>query len=284
MAGKVTVEDAIKKGNRMLKYPTTCIFIALLLASFIGAIALKLHPFTGILAGFILGGGLASLYSSIMTTRWRIWAFGNVDNVHELQRAAITEQLINEENSWKEKLEIRSTSDVALLADIKRRLDEEKNFIDDPGVANVTLIFNSYIEWSLGGWLLILLGVVTGYFISWFTLIILIPAAGILYKAYTRSKEDAGKAVITINNNGIGTFSADFNTWSEIENEKISYVSSGRSGSYRFTYDYPGGKEDINLNFLKIKPYQLNHLLYIYRNRYLNAAKRLNTTSATDTQ
>ncbi len=252
----------------MLKYPIRCVFTLFLFGGLFLSMLLKIHPAIGLISGVLLGGGLGLLYSGIMTTKWRIWAFSSVDNLHELKRAAITEQLINEDNSWQEKLEIRSESDKALLAAIQNRLEEERSFIDDLGVANQTLIFNSYIEWNLGGWFLIVLGVVTGYLISWFTLIILIPAIGILYKGYTRSRTDIGKAVITINNKGIGTFSADFHTWSEIENEKVTYISTGRNGYYQFTYDYPGGSENISLNFIKVKPSQLNHLLYIYRNRY----------------
>ncbi len=264
----------------MLKYPIRVLFPVLFLGCLMLSVYLKIHPEIGLITGFILGGALSLLYSAYMTTKWRIWAFSNVDNVHELKRAAITEQLINEDDSWQTKLEIRTQSDNEALAAIQKRFEEERSFIDDLTVPNVTLIFNSYIEYTLGGWFLIGLGVATGFLISWFTLLILIPAIGILYKGYTRTRQDTGNAVITITNDGIGTYSADFHNWSEIENEKVTYISSGRNGSYQFGYDYPGGSEDINLNFVKIKPSQLNHLLYIYRNRNMQKQNAKATTIA----
>jgi len=225
MTENVSVEEAIIRGNRIIKYPANVLFLGLLMGCLPLSVYLKIHPGIGLVSGIALGGSLSLLYSSYMTTKWRIWAFSNADNIHELKRAAITERLITEDNSWQAKLEFRTKADKELLAAIQKRFDEERNFIDDLTVPDVTLIYNSYVEWTIGGWFLIAVSIITGFLFSWFTLILWIPAIGILYKGYTRSRQDTGKAVITITNEGIGTFSADFHNWAEIENEKVTYVS-----------------------------------------------------------
>jgi hypothetical protein len=43
-----------------------------------------------------------------MITKWRVWAFENVRNVHELKKRAIQEKLISADSSIFEKTEIRT--------------------------------------------------------------------------------------------------------------------------------------------------------------------------------
>jgi hypothetical protein len=46
-----------------------------------------------------------------MITKWRLWAFENVRNVHELKERAVQAKLIWPDHSIFEKMEIRSASD-----------------------------------------------------------------------------------------------------------------------------------------------------------------------------
>ena len=81
----VTVDEAIAKGHRMVNYPVFVIMIGISgLTLYLGS--QNFIPEWCIPVGFILSFGLAWLWWSIMITRWRLWAFDNVRNVHELKK------------------------------------------------------------------------------------------------------------------------------------------------------------------------------------------------------
>ncbi|WP_256867389.1 hypothetical protein [Winogradskyella forsetii] len=110
MREQTTVDKAIKRGHLIVNVP---VFIAI-----IGCPALSLYlskqnliPGWGIGIAFFIGFVLAWFIWSFMITKWRIWAFDNVRNVHELKKRAIREKLIWNEGSIFEKTEIRRSED-----------------------------------------------------------------------------------------------------------------------------------------------------------------------------
>lgn len=106
----VTVDEAISKGKRMINYPGFSIMLIILGLCFYLGIE-KIWPFWIVPVGFVLAFVVAWLYWSIMITKWRLWAFNNVRNVHELKRRAIQEKLIWPDHSIFEKTEIRNPTD-----------------------------------------------------------------------------------------------------------------------------------------------------------------------------
>jgi hypothetical protein len=58
-----------------------------------------------------------------MITKWRIWAFQNVRNVHELKKRAIIEILIWEVGNFFEKTEIRSNHDKIKLKQLEVKIN-----------------------------------------------------------------------------------------------------------------------------------------------------------------
>src|SRR5688572_28161200 len=98
----VSVDQAIAKGHRMVNYPVLIIMFGTLGLCLYLEIQ-KIFPFWIIPVGFGLAFGLAWLWWSIMITKWRLWAFDNVRNVHELKKRAVREKLIWADNSFFEK-------------------------------------------------------------------------------------------------------------------------------------------------------------------------------------
>ncbi len=124
----VTVNKAITRGHRMVNYPVFVIMIGTLSVSFFlgsqGSFPLWIFPL-----GFGLAFGLAWLYWSIMITKWRIWAFENVRNVHELKKRAIQEKLIWPDGSVFEKTEIRSSATKEKWKSLKSNLSGKISFL-----------------------------------------------------------------------------------------------------------------------------------------------------------
>ena len=119
MREQKSVDKAIKRGHLIVNVP---VFIAI-----IGCPALSLYlskqnliPGWGIGIAFFIGFVLAWFIWSFMITKWRIWAFDNVRNVHELKKRAIREKLIWNEGSIFEKTEIRRSEDKIKLKKIDK--------------------------------------------------------------------------------------------------------------------------------------------------------------------
>lgn len=126
MKEEISVDKAINRGHLMVNVP---VFITI-----IGCPVLSIYlsdknliPKWGILFGFILGFVLAWLLWSFMITKWRIWAFENVRNVHELKKRAIQEKLIWNDGNIFEKTEIRSYEDKLKLKKLKRNSKKKMN-------------------------------------------------------------------------------------------------------------------------------------------------------------
>lgn len=119
----ITVEDAINKGQRMVNTPVAIImFGTMVLFYFLGIVGIISLWFTPI--SIILGPSFGWLYWSFMITKWRIWAFSNVQNICKLEAQAIRNQLIWERGSRFEKTEIRSKKEKRIIEEITARLDD----------------------------------------------------------------------------------------------------------------------------------------------------------------
>ncbi|RFZ83439.1 hypothetical protein DYU05_15010 [Mucilaginibacter terrenus] len=82
----VTVDEALARGKRTINYPVLVITFGCIFLPFILMPIFDLPGWTAV-PGFAAGFLLAWLWWSITITQWRIWAFDNVRNVHELKSA-----------------------------------------------------------------------------------------------------------------------------------------------------------------------------------------------------
>lgn len=277
----VSVEEALKKGDRWIKYPSLATFLLCLLLGFIYSIKSSILPLWGFLSGFIAGTILMFLYNGYATTKWRIWAFRNVNDVHELKKAAITERIIPWDGSWLEKLEIRTDADKRALTEIQLRFEEPLRFFDDLIVLSQTVIYSSRIA----GFAIILLSLLTLAIATiLFATFDIYPFAILLFIGgcfgiWRSQKLIQQQPVITLTEDGIETAPVGFYDWKEITEERVEFYQAGRNSRYYFRYRTPKGQEEISLQYLDVTPRRLNHLLYVYRHRNENKTKQgLNLT------
>lgn len=265
----VTVDEAISKGHKMVNYPVMVIMFGTIgLTLYLGT--QKLIPTWGFPVGFVLAFIFAWLWWSIMITKWRLWAFDNVRNVHELKKRAIQEKLIWADNSIFEKTEIRNATDKEKLNSLTNKFKQEDHFQDDLTVDNETVIYYSkgknLVEMvimlgCLGVGIYLLLKT-DSYFIG---AILSIVGAYFGYKEYKEATNTEPQ--IIINDKGIKTISTDFYNWNDIENEEVISEGSGKHTHYYLTYEFPDGTEHLQIDDYDTDLRNLNKLLILYRGR-----------------
>lgn len=265
----VTVDEAISKGHKMVNYPVMVIMFGTIgLTLYLGK--QKLIPTWGFPVGFVLAFIFAWLWWSIIITKWRLWAFDNVRNVHELKKRAIQEKLIWADNSFFEKTEIRNATDKEKLNSLTNKFKQEDLFQDDLTVDNETVIYYSkgknLVEMvimlgCLGVGIYLLLKT-DSYIIG---AILSIVGAYFGYKEYKEATNTEPQ--IIINDKGIKTISTDFYSWNDIENEEVISEGSGKHTHYYLTYEFPDGTEHLQIDDYDTNLRNLNKLLILYRGR-----------------
>lgn len=265
----VSVEEALRKGQRMVDYPTKGILI-------IGGaidyylISARLIDGFWILLAIILPFLVAWLWWSVMVTKWRLWAFENVRNVHQLEREAVRLSLIWPRGSFFEKTEIRTAAEDVKWADLQQKFLKDDVFTDDLSVPQETRVYISKMQKRLEFGLGVLVLAVGLFFCvlredyvmgSFFVLVgLLITYIG--YRGMINRKPQ-----IIINENGIQTASAPFTDWREVYNEEAYTDASGKNSRNYLSYNCPSGLVKIEISDLDIARKTLSHLLIVYRGR-----------------
>ena len=269
MSNSITVDEAIKKGHKLVTYPSIVIIIIILVTAFTLAI-LNIFSFWIIGFAFVLAFVLPWLYWGFRITKWRIWAFDGVRNVHELQRRAVEENLIWEEGHLFESLEIRNTSDKLKWKALQEKFFENDIFSDDFSLPTTTEIFNSkrknfilislsLVSFTIG--MTAILGRVDLIFGG-----ILLVLSGVLsFFIFRTTKKKEPKLIL--NELGIQTSSTKTYKWSDIKNEAIVDEGTYRLSQSYLIFDHPNGSEKIFLNDLAIEKRNLENLLRVYRGR-----------------
>ena len=129
MKKEITVDKAIKRGHLIVNIPVFAVMFGIpTLGIYLSSISLIPVWIMGI--SFPMGFLIAWLTWSLMITKWRIWAFDNVTNVHDLKRRAIQEKLIWEDGNIFEKTEIRTNKEEEILNVLKTKLEKEDVYED----------------------------------------------------------------------------------------------------------------------------------------------------------
>lgn len=269
MNDSVSVDDAIKKGKRLVNYPGTTIMLGTLGICFYLGIQ-HIMPFWIVPLGFILSFVFAWIYWSFMITKWRLWAFDNVRNVHELKKRAIHEKLIWPDDSFFEKTEIRSMADKEKWNALQYKFSKKDMFIDDFTIPNETIIYFSksknFTEMAICiGCFIVGICLIIGN--NNYLLGIIMCAIGIYY-GYKKFKNATNKKPqIIINEKGIKTASTNFFEWKDIKYEDVVSTGSGKHTKYFFKYNYPNGCVELQIDDLDTNYDKLNKLLILYRGR-----------------
>jgi hypothetical protein len=221
----------MKRGQLVVNVPVFVLMFGTM-GSFVFLLAKSLIPpylvFLSIVGSPLVGW----IYWSFAITRWRIWAFSQVDNVHELKERAIIGKLIWPDGSIFEKTEIRTEKDRALLRIIETRFDEippSREIADDSSIPDTTLIYYSrtYILVTAG-----FMAIVAGYGVyvlattSRQYLGIFCVLFGGYYIVRNIKKITSTRPQIILNKIGI-TIGDRLIKWREINDVTISHSSNG---------------------------------------------------------
>lgn len=272
---KLSVDKAIHKGQKMVNYP----IFTLMIIGFSLSICSPLIFESGwsIPIGFVTTFAIMWLWWSFMITQWRIWAFENCRNVHELKRRAIEDKLIGSDGSFFEKTEIRTTEQRNKLIELENKFqiaDELKFIYDDGSIPNETKIYYSKISlaiyWVSGislfsyGVYVFLIEDILGYFF-------ILVSIFLLYSAY--KKAFLKDAPITLNSKGIKIHPNTFIKWEDIEHIKNKFHHSGSTMSWSLRlalYEKNLHREQeisVKLNDLEVSLDELELLIKVYQQR-----------------
>ena len=138
----ITVNEAIKTGIWCIKLPIIIIVLGFICfgiyISFIYSFSkyyFILIVFTGIISAF--------LYSLFIVPKWKIWAFGNVRNVHELKTKAISKKIISTEMDWMSRNEFFFGSDKQKWEEIQKKFLFPDEINANQVIENEISVYNS---------------------------------------------------------------------------------------------------------------------------------------------
>jgi hypothetical protein len=265
----VTVDEALSKGKRDINLPVYVIMF--------GIIGLSVYLVTGqnypgwyIVVGIVCGFVLGWLYWSFAITKWRLWAFDNVRNVHELKKRAIKEKLIWSDGSYFERTEIRTVDQKQRLISLQDKFNKPDIFNEDYSIPVETIVYYSKIKGLLQA--IFMIAVFAGGFyllIHEHNYIIgtIVSAVGAIF-TYTGIAHYSNRTPqIIISNSGIQTKSIHFYSWQEVRGEDVITRQNGKSSTNYFIYQYPGGNAELDISEFDIDKKDLEKLLRIYRGR-----------------
>lgn len=269
MKQELTVDKAIKRGHLTVNVPVWSIMLGTPGISMY-LFSLKLIPNWGIAVSFFIGFLLAWLFWSYRVTKWRLWAFENVRNVHELKKRAIQEGLIWKDNKWYNKTEIKSSFDKLKWKELEKKFEKEDEYREDHSLPKSSIIYyskskNAYeliiMLGCLGLGILLLVksdSYITGTLLS-------IAGAYFSFKEFRQVTNSSPQ--IIIDDKGIKTITTDFQKWSEIKNEEVIMERTGKQREFYLIYDYPNGLVKLKIDDYNINQKELENLLRTYRIR-----------------
>jgi hypothetical protein len=234
----VTVQEAINRGFKIITLP----FKAIIVSSGVLLILIAIwHPSWWNLLLFPSGILAAILYTQYAIPRWRIWAYSNVADIHQLQRSAELSGLLMR-RSFEGARGLMSGRQRKKLSLLLERFSEEYVFLDDLTIPVATPVYSG------GGK-------------AMFT----IDGAGVRITPdeliQWHEIENERIAQITFGKSeGMSRFSGN------IYGPSISYVGTASKELLRFE---SGQKRfEFPLASLAIPGWQLDYLFYIYRGRF----------------
>ncbi len=229
---------------------------------------------TALIVGIVLGIIIAWITWSVLITKWRIWAFSNVRNVHELKREAIRNKLIWKTGSRFEKTEYRSKKDLLILEQLLEKFKVDDVIKEDPKIPEETKIYQPLINALLICVFMLIIILVGGIMIykdqnvSFYMGVVMIIIGVLGIKDSYKNILDRQPKII-INKAGIKIKTEAFKPWSEIYEEQVITEGYGSASKNYLTFS------DDNYNYTKIEidnfnttPSKLENILRTYRIRY----------------
>jgi len=286
----VSVDEAIAKGKQMLLVPRILMILGLFLFFFIGALILMGATsgvavpanvwliITAVLLGsFAVFIFLPFWYLSNVTTRWKLWAFEQVNDFDELKILASQANLYAVYGSGMDKIMIQSAGNRERWKQLQSRQNSGV-FIDDYSVPAETQIFYSKPLLTFYVMLFALL-MVTGIWMTYFgftedqTLAfkmlgpVLSMVFAFLVFRMLKSLRDPDPQLI-VGNKGLFTKATGLVPWDQLYREEVKRVQQGKSVRYVLYFMHPGGDANIDITQFSGNRYKLQRLMRLYRKRF----------------
>ncbi|WP_445720467.1 hypothetical protein [Flavobacterium sp.] len=265
----VPIDLAIKKGHRMINYPMVFLFWVIFIIGLVSFdtnfenILLKILWLISILF-------IPLLYRCFYIPKWKVWAFENVRNVHELKKRAIQEHILYDDDSIFKKFEIFTFEDKAKWTLIQDKFSITDIFEDDQNIPSEIKIYYSKtknLRFIVIMCALISLGLLSILSSKEYLFGAAFLVVG-LYFGYNYFKFALNtKPQIILNKFGIETVSAKLIGWNEIWDEKVICEGSGKHSKYYLTYKYENGEEKLIIDNFATNQIKLEKLMQIYRGR-----------------
>ncbi|MTH17295.1 hypothetical protein [Flavobacterium sp. LC2016-01] len=266
MTETVTVEQALKKGRWQLKNLPMIVTFAIIGGGIYLSYA-KIFEGWIIPVGFALGFLSGWLVWSYYVNHWKIWAYENVRNIHELQRKAVEEKLIWQSGSWFEKTEFKDYQQKQKLKQLEKKFLEKDVFKDDISVPKETMIFYSRITLLFILFVSIIISLTGLYFLSKKEYLCLLLLGIGLYLSYIQVKKLRDKSPqVIINAEGIKLKDQKLVIWKNIRNDRVLTEIRGKNSRTYLAFNH----EKIDIAEFNIKSQELEKLLHVYRVRYEN--------------
>lgn len=229
--------------------------------------------------GVFIGFVFAWITWSVLITKWRIWAFTNVRNVHKLKREAIRSMLIWEDGTSFEKTEYKSKKDKAILEALEYLFLEDEIFYEDLKVPAETKIYFSFAS-AFFIVLFLIVGVASGIYLMFeeknkdflIGLFLFIICLFIFTQAFKKLKNRAPQLIL--NDTGITLSDNTFISWSEIYELEILREGFGNSAQHYLLFcDSNYNYSKIEVDSFNITIRKLENSLQTYQIRYNNNNK-----------
>ena len=257
----------------MLKYPSQAIFFLFFLFSAFLMVFYRRMPylFVYFIASYFIGLLLSMVYKSLLINKWRVWAFENANDIRELKQAIDSDDFLSEGGNLLSALEYKSAAQKQKLEEINERLKVPTTFTDDYTLPNEVAIYKSFPILKILGSIALLFGTMFTLWISKVAgpVILFAGAAAILLPKKLYYLNGNRPPLFVINDEGITTPHLGLIKWAEVYNASVEAIGTGRNRNYVFVFEYKGGKDNTYLFNMGIKRRYLNHVLYIYRQRFL---------------
>lgn len=272
MRQEISVNKAINRGHLIVNIPVFICIIGIPALSFYLSNQ-NLIPKWGIGIGFVLSFVVAWLVWSFMVTKWRIWAFENVRNVHELKKRAIQEKLIWNDGNIFEKTEIRNSEDKSRLKKLEKKFEQEDAYREDHSLPLKMEIHYSkaynYVELGVS---ILIIGVGIYFFTKaetkQYILGAIISGIGLYSTIKEFRKALDTKPKIIIDSRGIQTKNVEFKNWSSIKSEEVIQEGYGKSAKSYLIYFYDEEEfEKIEIDSLNVTHRELENIIRTYRIR-----------------
>ena len=207
--------------------------------------------------------------------KWKVWAFGNVRNVHELRRKALSKNIIVTENIWTTKAEIFIGADKQKWQEIQKKFlipDEvsfNKNLPDSIEIMNSTFkLLLPIIAYSFFIFVIAIMMMIDRNFLGMGFFFLIILGLFLYFDIMNFNKRK--NAILRLNLDGIKT-EDHFYYWKDIKDERLFTSYGYRRLPYhylKFNSIKNNDEFSVSINNINIKRSQLLDLIIEFRNRF----------------